>query len=236
MKKHTRLLATLLVMSVMCTSCSDIFGKNKISSKNVLKAYQGLDYEEVDIDDISDSFEGFRDDDIDKTVEDGAYAIATDKKDIKNIFDDFSNLNYIGVLCDYDKHMEEVYWFVRLENNSSDGMLLSTAVIKFESAEDANDYLEEMNDKKDDDDDHSGSSYGDSEWEYDDGEDGKLKYVIGNLSGSPDDYTRVDAYIGVYQQGPYVFIIAGADVESDECSDAIEDICEALEIESPTDV
>lgn len=234
MKKHTKLLATLLVMSVMCTSCSDIFGKNKISSKTVLKAYQELDYEEVDIDDITDSFEGFRDDDIDKTVEDGAYALATDKKEIKNVFDDFNNINYIGVLCDYDKNMEEVYWFVRLENNSSDGMLLSTAVIKFDSAESATDYLDEMNDKKDDDDDDDSDS--DAEWEFDAGEDGKLKYVLGSLSGDANAYTRVDAYIGIYQQGPYVFIIAGADVESDECADAIEEICEALDLESPTDL
>ncbi len=235
-------IAILLIVSVFCSSCSNIFG-NKLKPKRIIKLYQDAGYELVEIDDILDGLEDFGNGNrLDDEIEDGAYALAESTKEIKRIFSDCDGMNIIPVLgLEYDKNMQEACWFIRLENNYTSGVLLSGVAIQFDSEKNAINYLDNMADSAEDSNGNSSNDYDDyddyseAEWEYDSGEDGSMRYIIGQKSDEYYGYDQ-DGFMGIYVQGRYVFIIVCADLNSSSGSRELEDICELIGIESPTDM
>ena len=232
-------IAILIIVSVFCSSCSNILG-NKLKPKRIIKLYEEEGYELVDIDDILDGIEDFGNGNrLDDEIEDGAYALAESTKEVKRIFLDCDGMNVIPLMgFDYDKHMQEACWFIRLEDNYTSGVLLSGVAIQFDSEKNAINYLDVTADSADDSNGNSSNNsddYSGPEWEYDSGEDGSLRYIIGQVSDEYYGYDR-DGFMGIYVQGRYVFIIVCVDMNSSSGSRELEDICELIGIESPTDM
>lgn len=237
--RKSAVIAIVLIVSVLCSSCSDLFG-NKLKPKRIIGLYKDAGYEMVAIDDILDGLEDLANGhNIDNDIEDGAYAITESDKEVKRIFTDCEGVNYIPLMgFEYDKHMQEACWFIRLEDNYSSGLMLSGVAIQFDSEKNAMNYLDEIADSADDSSNSSSSNsdeYSGPEWEYDSGEDGSLRYIIGQVTDDSSGYD-FDCYMGMYVQGRYVLIVVCVDISSSKGARELEDICELIGVQTPTDM
>ncbi len=222
MKKYKVIPAILVIVSILCSSCS-VFSKNRISTNNFSNMLKNEGYELVEIDDLIDGCEDFyQGHNIDRDIETGAYAMADDKNDIKDVFRDSNGgTNFVALWGEYDKSMQSLCWYVQCQNERTTGYMVNIVSIEFDSEDSAEAYFGDLDDKLNHDD-----------IEYDDGEEEGINYLIAKLDNS-DDHT---SYYGAYQCGEYVLVITGAEIGSSKAIREIAEICERLDLSSPDEL
>ena len=233
--KKKLLLVPLLVFSILCTSC-DFVPINKLRMNRIMKIYDEAGYEQVEIDEIVDGFEDYSSNyRVDKDLEDGVYAVADTSREIKRAFDGYGGLNLVASLFEYDKDMQQVCWFTRLEESYNSSTVLTGISIRYDSTREGEEYLDEAYDNLQDFDiEDIGPYY--TDFEYDRDKDGLVECLTIRFSAEIEPYGEYEYYIGLYIQGRYAFILFGMDYGSTKCKRDIEDICDAIGVVSPTDL
>lgn len=246
MKKTVSMVVLITVFSLLFSSCS-LLQKRKINAKRIQAVFEDYKYDEVDIDDIVDGYEDYASTSvIGNDFNDGIYATTTSSREVEYVFEDYNGMNLFANNFDYDRHMEQATWFVRMDENYSSCNILTAVYIQFDSNEHAIDYLSDFADSLDDSRGNGFDRSRQTENEYDEnssfsnmesdsGEDNNLKYVLLTYEFDYYDY-HYNYYMGIYLEDSNVFIIFGTDCSSTKCERDIEDICELLELVSPTDL
>ena len=172
--KKKLLLVPLLVFSILCTSC-DFVPINKLRMNRIMKIYDEAGYEQVEIDEIVDGFEDYSSNyRVDKDFEDGVYAVTDTSREIKRVFDDYGGINLVASIFKYDKDMQQVCWFTRLEESYNSATILTGISIRYDSLRAGEEYLNDVYDNLEDLDlgDYEFGGANITEFEYDRDKDG----------------------------------------------------------------
>lgn len=231
MNRFKKAFSVLLVASILMlgTGCNFQIGRSKLAQDTIRSLYDDEGYEEVDFDEIVEATDNlmWHMSDYDDELESGLYATTDAKKDLKDMFSSESLTTtglFYTVNLGYDSSMDSATYFSQVSCYDDGAVSLVAISIDFSSSDAADEYYEDLVEYLEE--------YCELEGEMEEANPARYRYVTLNVEGD-----GMDGTVAMYASRGNVLIVCG--IGSSELSrkidKAIDEYCDLLDIESPTD-